>query len=143
VTYITSGSFGWNTTGLTIAPLSSCHGSIRQHRPPSVLRYTPDMSDEQNIRFGSCGEADARPFSLVRRHTTGGQHRRNQDESEMSGSWRVPRTHPMQRGYFSIPRSSTSKISAAFGPMTAPEPRSPYASLAGMTRRYLLPTVIN
>jgi len=42
--------------GLAIAPLSCRQCSIRQLRPPSVLRYTPDMSDAQNISFGSCGE---------------------------------------------------------------------------------------
>jgi hypothetical protein len=35
--------------------LSCRQGSIRQLRPASVLRYTPDMSDAQNISFGSCG----------------------------------------------------------------------------------------
>lgn len=50
-----SGSLGWKTIESVIAPLSWSYGSIRQVRPPSVLRYTPDMSLLQNMRSGSYG----------------------------------------------------------------------------------------
>ncbi|MHC4718830.1 MAG: hypothetical protein ACYS5V_17860 [Planctomycetota bacterium] len=53
--YSTFGSVGSNAIAHEMHWLSCRQGSIRQLRPASVLRYTPDMSDAQNISFGSCG----------------------------------------------------------------------------------------